>query len=167
MTGLASTNCIVLRITSAPSLLPSILHHPVLPFPHNHLVTMWSLRYRATHKTQSQLISIAHLISIYGTHPELRPKRRQWVRPWLCLFLSSEPPTGTAFPPRPRLHPRHRSPPRLHRQVLTLVLTNLQWCAHPAVPRPHPLMALGVALDSVCRGRWSCAKARGGSQSSG
>ena len=29
--------------------------------------------YRATHKTKSQVISLLHLVSIYGTHPELRP----------------------------------------------------------------------------------------------
>ena len=33
------------------------------------------LRYRCTHKTKSQLISMLHLTSIYGTHPELR----QWL----------------------------------------------------------------------------------------
>ena len=32
--------------------------------------------YRATHKTNSQVISLLHLISIYGTHPELR----QWLQ---------------------------------------------------------------------------------------
>lgn len=32
--------------------------------------------YRATHKTNSQVISLIHLISIYGTHPELR----QWLQ---------------------------------------------------------------------------------------
>ena len=29
-------------------------------------------QYRATHKTKSQLISLIHLLSVYGTHPELR-----------------------------------------------------------------------------------------------
>ena len=29
-------------------------------------------QYRATHKTKSQLISLIHLLSTYGTHPELR-----------------------------------------------------------------------------------------------
>ena len=29
-------------------------------------------QYRATHKTQSQIISLLHLLSVYGTHPELR-----------------------------------------------------------------------------------------------
>ena len=33
-------------------------------------------QYRATHKTKSQLISLLHLVSVYGTHPELR----EWLQ---------------------------------------------------------------------------------------
>ena len=33
-------------------------------------------QYRATHKTKSQIITILHLLSIYGTHPELR----EWLQ---------------------------------------------------------------------------------------
>ena len=32
-------------------------------------------QYRATHKTNSQVISIIHLLSMHATHPELR----QWL----------------------------------------------------------------------------------------
>ena len=33
-------------------------------------------QYRATHKTNSQIISLLHLLSVFGTHPELR----RWIR---------------------------------------------------------------------------------------
>ena len=33
-------------------------------------------QYRCTHKTKSQLISLIHLVSVYGTHPELR----EWLQ---------------------------------------------------------------------------------------
>jgi hypothetical protein len=33
-------------------------------------------KFRAAHKTSSSIISLLHLVSIYGTHPELRPYLR-------------------------------------------------------------------------------------------
>ena len=54
-------------------------------------------QYRCTHKTKSQLISIWFLLSIYGTHPELRP----WLR-------ASQSGVMVRSPPHPALVSRRR-----------------------------------------------------------
>lgn len=43
-------------------------------FDHLHV---WALhKFRTAHKTKSQIISLNHLVSVYGTHPKLR----QWIQ---------------------------------------------------------------------------------------
>jgi len=48
-------------------------------------------KFRCAHKTSSSQISLLHLISIYGTHPELRPYLRK------RLFVSLTPNVGSAI----------------------------------------------------------------------